>query len=223
MLKIVTKAGQFFAVAAVAVSLLLVCNAALAAEKKAAPQTASEAKTSEQKAAPAATTPAEQGEDYAACSPEFSDEQITGATSFLKDLSPELVPKVREVLLQCDYKVNDDLLTTLTSIQEELAGMEFGSAEQESEFRREKIKEIEIQVALAQKPVNQGELKKLVGDLFEMRQKGLKAELADLEKQGGCAQEADRRTAETQGADNGAQGQGTRHRRAVDRRGQGAG
>lgn len=183
MLKIVTKAGQFFVVAAFAASLLLMSNAALAAEKKAAPQKGSEAKTAEQKAAPAATTPTESGEEYAACSPEFSDEQIVSITQFLKELSPELVPKIRAILLKCDFKVNDDLLSTLTSVQEEMAGTEFGSPEQERAFREEKIKEIEIQMVLTQKPVNQAELKKLVGELFEMRQKGMKSELADLEKQ----------------------------------------
>jgi hypothetical protein len=177
VLKIVPKSGQFFLLVAVAAALLVLCNLALAAEKKAAPAAVSEAKHSEQKAT------ADSVEEYAACSPEYSDKQIQDITKFISELSPGLVPKMREILLRCDFKVNNDLLGTLTSVQEELAGMDFSNAEQAKEFRQEKSKEIEIQIALAQTPVNQGELKKLVGELFDFRQRSMKHELADLEKQ----------------------------------------
>lgn len=176
-MKTVTKTGQFLSLVAVTAALLVLCGVALAAEKKAAPAAVSEAKSSEQKQA------VQPGEDYAACSPEYSSDQILTITKFLEELSPGLVPKVREILLRCDFKANDDLLSTITAVQEELAGTEFANAEQAKEFRQEKIKEIEIQVALAQNPINQEDLKKLVDELFDFKQRSLKYELADVEKQ----------------------------------------
>ncbi len=182
MTKIITRTGLVLAIATVAAALLCVCSVATAAEKKAAPTAVSEAKKPEQKA-PAATVAAEPGEEYAACSPDHSDKEILAATKFLGELSPELVVKVRTILLKCDFKVNDDLLNAIGAVQEEMAGTEFANAEQAKEFRQEKTNEIEIQIALIQKPVDQAELKKLVGNLFEIRQRSMKAELADLERQ----------------------------------------
>jgi hypothetical protein len=172
--KFVTKAEQFFAIVAIAAALLFVCGPATAAEKKGAP---------EKKAPPVATNPANPGEEYAVCSPDYSDKQILAMAKFVGQLSPELVLKVRPILLKCDFKVNDRLLTTIAEIQDEMDEIEFTSPEQEKEFRQEKAKEIEIQVVLTQKPVNQAELKKLVGDLFEIRQRSMKSALADLEKE----------------------------------------
>ncbi len=174
MTKFVTKTGQFFAIVAAVTALLFVCGPATAAERKGAP---------EKKAPPVATTSAGTGEEFAACSPDYSDKQILAMAKFVGQLSPELVLKVRPILLKCDFKVNDRLLTTIAEIQDEMDEIEFASPEQEKEFRQEKAKEIEIQIVLTQKPINQAELKKLVGDLFEIRQKNMKSALADLEKQ----------------------------------------
>ncbi len=188
MTKIVTRTGQLFAIVAIAAVLLFVCSLVAEAqqkgapEKKAAPAAGPEAKKPEQKA-PAPSTPAEPAEEYAACSPDYSGDEIVAITEFVAEFSPDLAAKFRPILLKCDFKVNDNLLGFIAELQEEMSDMEFATPEQEKEFRQEKAKEIEIQMALNQQPVNQAELKKLVGDLFELRQKGMKAELADLEKQ----------------------------------------
>lgn len=175
MTKIFTKTGPFPTILALAAALLLMCSLVSAAEKKSAQP--------EQKTTAAATTSAEPGEEYAACSPVYSGKEISAMESFLRELSPELGAKVKPILLKCDFKVNDQLLTTIAAVQEEMGETDFLNPEEEADFRQEKAKEIEIQVLLSQQPVNQAELKKLVTELFEIRQKSLNSELADLEKQ----------------------------------------
>jgi hypothetical protein len=186
--KFVTKTGQLFAIVAVVAALLFVCSLVAEAqqkgapEKKGAPAAAPEAKKAEPKA-PAPSTPAESGEEFAACSPDYSSDEIAEMAVFLAEFSPDLAAKFKPIVLKCDFKVNDNLLGAIAEVQEEMADMEFVNAQQEKEYRQEKTKEIEIQIALAQQPVNQADLKKLVGELFDLRQRSMKAELVDLEKQ----------------------------------------
>jgi hypothetical protein len=186
--KILTKTSLFFAIGILAVALLFVCSLVAEAqqkgapEKKGAPAAAPQAAKPDVKA-PAPSTTGQPGDEYAGCSPDYASEEIKAMEAFVAELSPELTPKFKAILLKCDFKANDDLLGYISSLQEDMADMEFANAEQEKEYRQEKAKEVEVQIVLSQKPVDQAELKKLVGDLFDLRQKGMQFELADLEKQ----------------------------------------
>lgn len=149
-----------------------------ASEIKGAPAGSTQAKKGESK-----TTTGEPGEEYAACSPNYSGEEIKAVEAFLAEFSQDLAMKTKQILLECDFRVNDRLLAFIKELQEEMADIEFASAEEEKEYRQEKAKEVEVQIALSKQPVDEAGLKKLVGELFDLRQKGMKSELADLEKQ----------------------------------------
>jgi hypothetical protein len=186
--KILTKTRPFIAVGILAVALLFVCSLVAeaqqkgAADKKGAPAASSEAAKPDVKA-PAPATTGQPGDEYAGCSPDYDSEEIKAMEAFVAELSPDLTPKFKAILLKCDFKANDELLGLITSLQEDMADMEFASAEQEKEYRQEKAKEVEVQIILSQRPVDQAALKKLVGELFDLRQKGMQYELEDLEKQ----------------------------------------
>lgn len=180
MTKVFTKTGQLFAIGVLAVALFFACSLVAEAQQKAAPAT----KKGETKApTPAPVTTGGSAEEYSGCSPDYSAEEIKAMEEFVADLAPDLVSKLKPILLKCDFKVNDELLNFITALQEEMADMEFDNDEQEKEYRLEKSRELAVHIALSQQPVDQAELKKLVGELFDIRQKTLKADLADLEKQ----------------------------------------
>jgi len=126
---------------------------------------------------------AEKGMEYAACSPEFPGEQITEMMSFVESLSPDLPGKLKIVVLQCDFNVNGRILGFLEHLQQQVAEAQFGNEDQEKRFLDEKAKEVEIELLLTQKPLKETELKKLVADVFEIRQKNMAAEAASLEKE----------------------------------------
>ncbi|HMK34300.1 MAG TPA: hypothetical protein VK463_04475 [Desulfomonilaceae bacterium] len=125
----------------------------------------------------------QKGDDYAACSPVFPGEQIAEMMNFVAVLSADLPGKLRPIVLKCDFAVNSQILGFLENLQEEIADAEFQNEDQEKNFLAEKAKEVEIQLALVQKPVNESEIKKLVGDIFEFRQKSMRNHAADLEKE----------------------------------------
>ncbi|MFC1836115.1 hypothetical protein ACFL2Q_15580 [Thermodesulfobacteriota bacterium] len=173
MIGIDTKTGQFFPIVAVAAALLFVCGLATAAEqkgtpeKKVAPAAAKEAKKPEQKVM-ATTRSAEAAEKYATCSPDYSGREIMAMEAFLSELWPGLVVKIQPILLKCDFKVNDRLLTTVAAVEAEMSEIEFANAEQEKEFLQEKGKEIAVEIVLSRQPVDRTELKKLLGELFDI-------------------------------------------------------
>jgi hypothetical protein len=186
--QIVMKNRQFLAKVAFAAALLFVCGLvpasqeAGAGDKRVATTPVSGAEKPEQRAM-TETTPADPVEKYATCSPDYSGREIFAMEQFLSAFSPELVEKMKPILLKCDFKVNDQLLTTVAAVKEEKAETEFANAEQEKEFLQAKGKEIAVQIVLSQQPVDRTELKKLLEELFEIRQNGMKSELASLEKQ----------------------------------------
>jgi hypothetical protein len=132
---------------------------------------------------PADSPPDEDPAEYAMCSPSFPGEQVAVLMQFVKFLAPDLVPKLRSLLLKCDVELNNLLLAFIEDLQEEIASSEFDSDEQQQLFLTEKAKELEIQLVLLQKPVNQEELKKLVSEQFDLRHKRMQAHLTDLEKE----------------------------------------
>lgn len=126
---------------------------------------------------------AEKGAEYAACSPEFPGEQIAGLVDFVGVLSSDLPGKLKPVLLNCDLAINNQLLGFLEDMQREIADAEFENEDQEKRFLGEKAKEVEIQLLLVQKPVKESEVKKLVAEIFELRQKSMNDQVAFLEKE----------------------------------------
>jgi len=161
-----------------------------AAQEKAAPQPKVAAPSPAQEPAGA---PKDKAEEYAVCSPAFPGEQIAEMMEFTTKLSPGVAEKLRPILLQCDLNVNNQLLGFLEDLQNEVADTQFDNEEQEKIFLAEKGKEIEAQITVLQKPLNEAELKKVVSELFDMKQAGLKGHLADLEKE---AEQVKKRIAE---------------------------
>ncbi len=132
---------------------------------------------------PAATkAPIDAPEQYAACSPQFPAEQIADMVAFVAQISPELPDKVRPILLKCDLNVNSQLLEFLERIQEEVALVEFDDDAQEKLYLQEKTKQIEAELILLNKPINDANLKLVVGQLFELRQQGLKQYIERIQK-----------------------------------------
>ncbi len=127
--------------------------------------------------------PKDKVEEFAVCSPAFPGEQIVEMMEFTAKLSPKAAEKLRPILLKCDLDVNNELLGFLEDMQNEVADAQFDNEEQEKLFLAEKGKEIEAQLAVVQKPVNEGDLKMVVSELFDMKQASLKGHLADLEKE----------------------------------------
>lgn len=132
--------------------------------------------------AKAANAPIDEPEQYAACSPAFPAEQIADIVAFVANISPELPDKVRPILLKCDLEVNTQLLEFLERIQEEVAAVEFDDDEQEKLYLQEKAKQIEAELILLSKPINEANLKQVVGQLFELRQQGLKQYIDRIQK-----------------------------------------
>jgi hypothetical protein len=143
------------------------------------------AKTNEQAAKPMEEggPEAKKGMEYAACSPDFPGEQIDQLLNFAASLSPDLPNKLKPILMKCDFGVNDQLLGVLERAQEQVAQSQFDNKDQEKRFLHEESEEVEIQLLLAQKPVKEAEVTKLVGDLFDIKQKNMKDEAASLKKQ----------------------------------------
>jgi hypothetical protein len=172
------------------ITLLILSVAGPAAAQKADKPAAPQEKAAPQpkvaapgQAAESPGAPADKMEEFAVCTPAFPAEQIVEMLEFTKKLSPQAAEKMRPILLQCDFNVNNQLLGFLEDLQNEVADTQFDNEEQEKLFLSEKGKEIEAQITLLQKPVNDAELKKVVSDLFDMKQATLKGHLADLEKE----------------------------------------
>ncbi len=153
-----------------------------AVDNKAA-QPAKPAASQPQNKPPAGAASEANPEEYAACSPDFPGEQIAEMMEFAAELSPPLADKLKPVLLKCDLKVNTQLLTFIELVQAEIASMDFESEQQEKLFLSQKAKEIEAEILLTQEPVNQAELKKVISELFELRQQGMQAYLATVSKE----------------------------------------
>jgi hypothetical protein len=155
-------------------------KAAPAAPEKAGPT------TPEKKGQPVAQpgdAQTKKGAEFAACSPQFPGEQIADMMGFVASLSTDLPGKLKPILLKCDIDVNGQLLGLLEDLQQQVADAQFDNEDQEKKFLDEKAREVEVQILLTQKPFKEAELKKLVGDLFEIRQKDMKDEAAGLEKE----------------------------------------
>jgi hypothetical protein len=162
-------------------SITIIANA-----EKPAPSPKAGPTTPEKKGQPVAKpgdAQAKKGAEYAACSPQFPGEQIADMMGFVASLSPDLPDKLKPILLKCDVDVNGQLLGMLEDLQQQVADAQFDNEDQEKRFLDEKAREIEIQVLLTQKPVKEAELKKLVADIFEIRQNNMKDEAAGLEKE----------------------------------------
>jgi hypothetical protein len=177
-------------IASILVSLVLaLCLAGgmcLAQQKPATPAPAPPAAAKDQQ--PAAgqiggkTTP-EQAKEFAACSPAFPGEQISEMMEFAVSLSPELPAKLKPVLMKCDFEVNNRILAFIEDAQEELASLPADDPEAQKMLTQTKAKEMETELILAVKPVNEKELQRVVGDLFEIRNNAMKARLKDLEEE----------------------------------------
>jgi hypothetical protein len=126
---------------------------------------------------------AEKGMEYAACSPQFPGEQIAEMMEFASSLSSELPGKLRAIVMQCDFNTNSRILGILENLQGQVAESQFETEDQEKRFLAEKAKEVEIELLLTQKPIKEAELKKLLSDIFEIRQKNMTDEAAALEKE----------------------------------------
>lgn len=149
-------------------------SAPTAQEKGAKPAMEKKAQPPEQEA--------EKAKEYAVCSPEFPGEQIAEMMEFAEIVSKDLPGKLKPVLLKCDLSVNNQLLAFIEDLQQQIAEASFENEEQEKRFLQEKAKEVEIQVLLAQKPAKEAEVKKLVADIFEIRQQNMKDQLGEMEK-----------------------------------------
>jgi hypothetical protein len=162
-------------------SITIMANA-----EKPAPSPKAGPTTPEKKGQPVAKpgdAQAKKGAEYSACSPQYPGEQIADMMSFTASLSPDLPGKLKPILLKCDVDVNGQLLGLLEDLQQQVADAQFDNEDQEKRFLDEKAREIEIQILLTQKPVKEAELKKLVADIFEIRQQNMKDEAAGLEKE----------------------------------------
>jgi hypothetical protein len=136
----------------------------------------------------AATSPAEKSKakaggeatKYAVCSPKFSGQQIDTLLQFLKGLAPEKFPQLEEILLKCDFAANETLLQFITDLKAEIEQAKFINPEFKKLFEREKIKELEVQLALAEPTINDSQLRSLVSEIFDLRQQTLERAEADL-------------------------------------------
>jgi hypothetical protein len=144
--------------------------------------------TQEKKAQPAAQqgqggAQAQKGAEYAACSPDFPAAQIADLMDFVATLSKDLPGKLKPVLLKCDVDVNRQLLGFLADMQQNMGDVQFENEDQEKRFLNEKAKEVEVQLVMVQEPIKEAELKKLMSDLFDIKQQDMKDEAAGLEKE----------------------------------------
>jgi len=125
---------------------------------------------------------AKAGEDetakYAICSPKYSSQQIAALIKFVEGFSPETTPKLDAILLRADFQVNCRLLDFIAALKSQLEQSKFTNPEDKKLFEQEKVKELQIHVAIFEPTINEKEVKKLVSDLFEIRQKSLER-LAD--------------------------------------------
>jgi hypothetical protein len=124
----------------------------------------------------------ETAEEYAACSPDFPGEQVMQLMEFAGQISPDLAQRLRTIILKCDFDINNQLLGLLQEIRDEVSDTDFPDAEQQKKFLQTKAKEVELQILLSQKPVNEAEVKNLVDQLFDLRQQEMKDALVDLKK-----------------------------------------
>lgn len=194
------RSGRWFFMTTLLLALCFAVAVVAGAQAPAAPKTAPAAPEKAVKPAPEkkALTPEQEEErakEFAVCSPEFPGEQIAEMMDFVEVISKDLPGKLKPILLKCELVVNNQLLAFVEELQQEIAEATFDSEEQEKRFLEEKAKEVEVQVLLAQKPVKEADLKKLVAEIFDIRQQNMKDQVAEMEKD---ASELKRRVEERQ-------------------------